>query len=57
MTEPQATFSTCFGAPFLALHPTVYAKLLGEKIATPQGHGLAGQHRLDRRTAAASGSG
>ncbi len=32
ITEPQATFSTCFGAPFMALHPTVYAKLLGEKI-------------------------
>jgi phosphoenolpyruvate carboxykinase (ATP) len=31
--EPQATFSTCFGAPFMALKPTVYAKLLGEKIA------------------------
>lgn len=31
--EPQATFSTCFGAPFMALHPTVYAKMLGEKIA------------------------
>lgn len=31
--EPQATFSTCFGAPFMALHPTVYAGLLGEKIA------------------------
>ncbi|WP_324716886.1 phosphoenolpyruvate carboxykinase (ATP) [Carboxydochorda subterranea] len=30
--EPQATFSTCFGAPFMALHPTVYAELLGEKI-------------------------
>ncbi|MEJ2599622.1 MAG: phosphoenolpyruvate carboxykinase (ATP), partial [Anaerolineales bacterium] len=30
--EPQATFSTCFGAPFLPLHPTVYAKLLGEKL-------------------------
>jgi phosphoenolpyruvate carboxykinase (ATP) len=30
--EPQATFSTCFGAPFMALHPTVYAKLLREKI-------------------------
>ena len=34
--EPQATFSTCFGAPFLPRHPTVYARLLGEKI---QKHG------------------
>ena len=32
VTEPSATFSTCFGAPFLPLHPNVYAKLLGEKI-------------------------
>jgi phosphoenolpyruvate carboxykinase (ATP) len=32
VTEPQATFSACFGAPFMALPPTVYAKLLGEKI-------------------------
>lgn len=32
VTEPQATFSPCFGGPFLPLHPTVYAKLLGEKI-------------------------
>jgi phosphoenolpyruvate carboxykinase (ATP) len=31
--EPQATFSTCFGAPFLPLHPNIYARLLGEKIA------------------------
>ena len=30
--EPQATFSTCFGAPFMALPPATYAKLLGEKI-------------------------
>ncbi|OGQ06546.1 MAG: phosphoenolpyruvate carboxykinase (ATP) [Deltaproteobacteria bacterium RIFCSPLOWO2_12_FULL_40_28] len=34
--EPQATFSACFGAPFMALHPGVYAKLLGEKIAKHQ---------------------
>ena len=33
ITEPVATFSTCFGAPFMPLHPNVYAKLLGEKIA------------------------
>ena len=32
VTEPQATFSACFGAPFMALHPTVYAELLGKKI-------------------------
>ncbi len=31
--EPQATFSTCFGAPFMALPPNTYAKLLGDKIA------------------------
>ena len=31
--EPQATFSACFGAPFMARHPAVYGKLLGEKIA------------------------
>ncbi len=32
VTEPTATFSTCFAAPFLVQHPTVYAKLLGERI-------------------------
>ena len=34
--EPQATFSACFGAPFMTLHPTVYAELLGEKIRQHQ---------------------
>jgi phosphoenolpyruvate carboxykinase (ATP) len=34
--EPQATFSTCFGAPFLPLHPSVYADLLGEKLQRHQ---------------------
>src|SRR6476469_11216192 len=33
VTEPKATFSTCFGAPFLPLDPSRYAKMLGEKIA------------------------
>ena len=33
VTEPTATFSTCFGAPFMVHHPTVYANLLGERIA------------------------
>ncbi len=33
VTEPQATFSACFGAPFLPLHPGVYARMLGERIA------------------------
>jgi phosphoenolpyruvate carboxykinase (ATP) len=32
VTEPEATFSACFGAPFLPLHPMVYAQMLGEKI-------------------------
>jgi len=32
-SEPQATFSTCFGAPFMALQPSVYANLLREKIS------------------------
>jgi phosphoenolpyruvate carboxykinase (ATP) len=33
VTEPQATFSTCFGAPFMVLHPTVYANMLKERLA------------------------
>jgi len=34
ITEPQATFSSCFAQPFLALHPMRYAKMLADKIAT-----------------------
>ena len=37
VTEPTATFSACFGAPFLPLHPSVYAQMLGERI---------GKHRV-----------
>jgi phosphoenolpyruvate carboxykinase (ATP) len=33
VTEPQPTFSTCFGAPFVPQHPTVYAAMLAEKLA------------------------
>ncbi len=33
VTEPQATFSACFGAVFLVWHPTKYAEMLGAKLA------------------------
>jgi phosphoenolpyruvate carboxykinase (ATP) len=32
ITEPKVTFSACFGAPFMPLHPVVYAEMLGEKL-------------------------
>src|SRR5215831_18811458 len=38
VTEPQATFSPCFGGPFLVWHPNKYAELLAEKIKKHQSH-------------------
>ncbi len=32
VTEPKATFSTCFGAPFMPMHPSVYANMLGDRV-------------------------
>src|SRR5690606_8172535 len=32
VTEPQATFSACFGAPFMPLHPTVYGDMLAQRL-------------------------
>ncbi|MEZ5318486.1 MAG: phosphoenolpyruvate carboxykinase (ATP) [Vicinamibacterales bacterium] len=48
VTEPKATFSTCFGAPFMVWDPNVYAKLLGERTAVPQ-RPRAPEDGLDRR--------
>jgi len=38
VTEPEATFSACFGAPFLPRHPGEYAKMLGELLRTHGSH-------------------
>jgi phosphoenolpyruvate carboxykinase (ATP) len=36
VAEPETTFSACFGAPFMPLHPTKYAEMLGEKMEQHQ---------------------
>lgn len=59
VTEPQATFSPCFGGPFLVWHPARYAELLAQKLDrhatrawlvntgwTGGGHGMPGGHRI-----------
>ncbi|KAG0036016.1 Protein kinase C-like 1 [Podila clonocystis] len=38
VTEPEATFSACFGQPFLVLHPTKYASMLADKIQAHKAH-------------------
>src|SRR3546814_13782479 len=43
VTEPQPTFSACFGGPFMAHRPNVYAKLLAEKM---EKHHCASPDRL-----------
>ena len=49
VTEPQATFSTCFGAPFLPRHPSEYGNLLRDLIAQYGVDCWLVNHRLDRR--------
>ena len=48
--EPQATFSACFGGPFLPRPAATYASLLGEKLRRHGAQCLAGEYRLGRRT-------
>lgn len=49
VTEPQATFSACFGAAFLVWPPAKYAEMLAEKMKKHDAKGMACQHRTNGR--------
>ena len=49
VTEPQATFSACFGAVFLVWHPTKYAEMLGRLLDGARRACVAREHGLERR--------
>ena len=46
VTEPVPSFSACFGAPFMPLHPTRYAEMLSKKMKRSRSKCLVGKHRL-----------
>ncbi len=49
VTEPEATFSPCFGGPFLVWHPGKYAELLSKKITEHNSQRVVDQHGLEWR--------